>query len=89
MIILIWRIYQHVFPYKIRIAVMYNKLYSITSKLHNTALSIGFIKIALHNNVILKFAQIKGQFVNRHEHIQAGNLSYSILTDMFVIKRYE
>ena len=59
------------FAYKNRIADIYNKLYSITYKLRKTASSIGFIKKALRNNVIPKFAQIKGQFVVGHEHIQA------------------
>ena len=59
------------FAYKNRIADIYNKLYSITYKLHKTASSIGFINKALRNNVIPKFAQIKGQFVAGHEHIQA------------------
>ena len=39
--------------------------------MHKTVSSIGFITKALHNNVTPKFAQIKGQFVNRHKHIQA------------------
>ena len=47
------------FAYKNRIADIYNKQYSITSKLHKTALSIGFIKKALRNNAIPKFAQIR------------------------------
>ena len=74
------------FAYKSRIPNIYNKLCSITSKLSKTASSTGFIKKALHNNVIPKFAQIKGQFVNRHETFrQNENLCYLILTDMFVI----
>ena len=44
-------------------------LYIITSKLHKTASIIGFIKKALHNNATPKFVQIKGQFLNKHEHI--------------------
>ena len=68
------------FAYKNRIADIHNKLYSITSKLHKTESSIGFIKKALHNNVIPKFAQIKGQFVSRHQYIQAeGKLMLSHL----------
>ena len=59
------------FAYKNRITDIYNKLHSITSKLHKTASSIGFIKKALHNNVIPKLAQIKEQLVNRYVHIQA------------------
>ena len=58
------------FAYNNLIADIFNKPCSITSKLHKTTPSIGFIKKALHNNVTPKFAQIKEQFVNRHEYIQ-------------------
>ena len=65
---------------------IYNKLYSITSKLHKTASSTGFIKKALHNNVIPKFSQIKEKFVNGHHKFrQRANLCCLILTDMFVV----
>ena len=37
---------------------------NITSKLHRTARSIGFIKKALHHEVTPKFAQVKGNFIN-------------------------
>ena len=49
---------------------IYKKLYSITSKLQKTAPGIGFVKKALQNNVIPNFTPIKGQFLNKHEHIQ-------------------
>ena len=60
------------FASKNRIANICNKIYIVTCKLHKTTSSIGLVKKAIHNNVILKFAQIKGQFVNRYEHIQVG-----------------
>ena len=69
---------------------MYNKLYSITSKLHKTTSSIGFIKKALHNNVIPKFSQIKEKFVNGHQKFrQKANLCCLILTDMFVVLKIQ
>ena len=60
------------FAYKNRIADIHNKLYSITSKLKKTASSIGFINKAIYHNVISQFAQIEGQFLNRHEHTQGS-----------------
>ena len=60
------------FASKNRIANICNKIYIVSCKLHKTASSIGLVKKALHNNVIPKFAQVKVQFVNRHEHIQVG-----------------
>ena len=60
------------FAYKNRIADIHNKLYSITSKLKKTASSIGFVNKAIYHNVISQFAQIEGQFLNRHEHTQGS-----------------
>ena len=39
-------------------------LKNVTSKLHRTAGSIGFMKKALHHDVTPKFGQVKGTFVN-------------------------
>ena len=44
-----------------RVADIYIKLKSITSKLHNTSVSIAFIKKALFVDVTQKFAIVKGQ----------------------------
>ena len=44
-----------------RVVKLYKELKNITSKLHRTAGSIGFIKKALHNEVTPKFAQVKGK----------------------------
>ena len=41
-----------------RIAVIYKDLRNVTSKLHRTAGSIGFIKKALYHDIIPKFARV-------------------------------
>ena len=65
---------------------IYNKLCSLTSKLHKTASSIGFIKKAPHDNVIPKFPQKKGEFFNRHHKFrQNANLCCLILRGIFVV----
>ena len=51
---------------------VYIKLKSITSKLHNTSASIGFIKKALFVDVIPKFAIVKGQFINETDSLTAS-----------------
>ena len=48
-----------------RVADIYIKLKSITSKLHNTSVSIAFIKEGLCLDVTPKFAIAKGQFINK------------------------
>ena len=47
-----------------RVAINYNKLRKVISKLHKTSSSIAFIKEALYNNITPTFAKIKGQFLN-------------------------
>ena len=47
-----------------RVAVIYYKLQSTTSKLQRTASNIGFTKKVLHNEVIPKFAKVSAQFKN-------------------------
>ena len=42
----------------------YKEVKNITSKLHQTAQSIGFTKKALHNEVTPKLSQVKGNFIN-------------------------
>ena len=54
-----------------RVADIYIKLKSITSKLNNTSVSIAFIKKALFADVIPKFAIVKGQFINETDRVTA------------------
>ena len=54
-----------------RVANIYIKLKSITSKLHNTSVSIAFINKALFADVIPKFAIVKGQFINETDSVTA------------------
>ena len=64
-----------------RVADIYIKLKRITSKLHNTSASIAFIKKVLFADVILKFALVKGQFINKTDSLTASrNLIESHLT---------
>ena len=53
------------------IADIYNEFIKVTSKLHKTSSSIGFIKKALHHNMTLTFAEIKRQFVNNKDQLDA------------------
>ena len=39
----------------------------LTSKLQHTAANIGFINQAIHNKVIPKFAEVKGQFLKNND----------------------
>ena len=56
-----------------RIAVIYDMLYVIQdlryvmSKLHRSAASIGFTKKALFNEITPKFAQVRGNFINKND----------------------
>ena len=54
-----------------RVADIYIKSKSITSKLHNTSASIAFIKKALFVDVIPKFAMVKVQFINETDSLTA------------------
>ena len=54
-----------------RVAELYKELKNITSKLHRTSGSIGFIKKALHNEVTPKFAQVKGNFINVNDRFKS------------------
>ena len=51
------------------VADIYIKLKNITSKFRNTSASIAFIKKALVVDVILKFAIVKGQFINEKDSL--------------------
>ena len=53
------------------IADIYNKFIKVTSKLHKTSSSIGFIKKALHHNVTPMFVKVRGQFVNNKDQLDA------------------
>ena len=53
------------------IANIYNKFIKVTSKLRKKSSSTGFIKKALHHNVTLTFAKIRGQFVNNKDQLDA------------------
>ena len=55
-----------------RVADIYIKLKSITSKLHNTPTSIAFIKKALFIDVIPKFATVNGQCINEKDSLAAS-----------------
>ena len=54
-----------------RVAELYKELKNITSKLHRTSGSIGFIKNALHNEVTPKFARVKGNFININDRFKS------------------
>ena len=49
------------------VAEKYYTTKKLTSKLQRTAANIGFINKAIHNQVILKFDEIKGQFLNNND----------------------
>ena len=56
-----------------------------TSKLQKTSSSIDFIKKALHHNVTPTFAQVRGQFVNNKDQLDAERklmISYLIQYDL-------
>ena len=57
------------------VANIYIKLKSITSKLHNTSVSIAFIKKALFVDVITNFAMVKGQSINETDSLIASRKS--------------
>ena len=54
-----------------RIAVIYKDLRNVTSKLHRTAGSIGFIKKALYHEIIPKFARVNGNFINKKDQYKS------------------
>ena len=55
-----------------RVADIYIRLKSISSKLHNTSASIAFIKKALFIDMIPKFVMVKGQFINETDGLTAS-----------------
>ena len=50
-----------------RVAKKYDTMKKLTSKLQGTAANIAFINKVIHNKVIPKFAEVKGQFLNNNE----------------------
>ena len=53
-----------------RVADVYIKMKSITSKLYNTSASIAFVTKALFVDMITKFAIVKGKFINEMDSIR-------------------
>ena len=54
-----------------RIAVIHKDLRNVTSKLHRTAGSTGFIKKPLFHEVIPKFARVNGNFINKNQQYKS------------------
>ena len=54
-----------------RIAVIYKDLRNVTSKLHVTAGSIGFIKKALYHEIIQKFVRVNVNFDNKNDQYKS------------------
>ena len=57
-----------------RYTTLFNKLKSLTSKLHRTASSIGFIEQSLFHGVIPTFAKVKGQFLNERDRWKSSEI---------------
>ena len=49
------------------VAEKYNTIKRLTSKLQGAAANIDFINKPIHNQVISKFAEVKGQFLNNND----------------------
>ena len=45
------------------------ELKSVKSNLHKTSSSIGFAKMALHNDIMPTFAKVKGQFIDQSDRL--------------------
>ena len=58
------------------VAKLYKEIKNITSKLHRTSRSIGFIKKALHNEVTPKVAEIKDDFVNTNDRFKSEKIFF-------------
>ena len=50
-----------------RVIKKYYTMKKLTPKLQQTAVNIGFINKAIHNKVIPKFTEVKGQFLNNND----------------------
>ena len=50
-----------------RVAEIFYTMKKLTSKLQRTAANIGFMNKAIHNKVIPKFVEVKGQFLNNND----------------------
>ena len=73
-----------------RIAKLYKELKNITSELHLTVVSTGFIKKALHHEVTPKLAQVKGNFMNvKSENcIHLSHLNNHVRCNKLLIKKH-
>ena len=58
------------------VAKLYKEIKDITSKLHRTSRSIGFIKKALHNEVTPKFAEVKDNFINTNDRFKLEKIFF-------------
>ena len=70
-LLLIFKLLWYSFHQYFTLYDIYNKCIKVTSKLHKTSSSFGFIKKALHHNVTPTFAKIRGQFVNNKDELDA------------------
>ena len=58
------------------VAKLYKEIKNITSKLHRTSRSIGFIKKALHNKVTPKFPEVKDDFINTNDRFKSEKIFF-------------
>ena len=58
------------------VAKLYKEIKNITSKLHRTSRSIGFIKKALHNEATPKFAEVKDDSVNTNDRFKSEKIFF-------------
>ena len=60
------------------VAEKYYTIKKLTSKLQRTTTNLGFINKVIHNQVIQKFPEIKGQFLNNNDkHDSEMKILYS------------
>ena len=57
-----------------RIAVIFNKLFWLSTKLHKTSSNLGFVKKCLHLHLTPKFAQVQGQFATKEDQHTAERI---------------
>ena len=76
------------------IVELYKELKNITSKLHQIALGIGFIKKTLHHGVTLKFPQVKSNFFNVNDRYKSekcfllSHLNDHVRSNNLLIKKH-
>ena len=77
-----------------RIAVIYKDVRNVTSKLHRTAESIGFIKKVLYHEIIPKFARVNANFINKKDQykseksILCSHLNEHVLTLKSLVSKH-